>query len=63
MDSIVSPKVKTMVGEGVRACSLARSNSGVEARVEALGWGVGRFISDLIIHTNLQKLNNKLINV
>ncbi len=38
MDSNVSPKVKTMEGEGVEARSLARSTSGVEGRAKALGW-------------------------
>jgi len=35
MDSTTSPKVKTMEGEGVGACSLARSTSGVEGCAEA----------------------------
>jgi hypothetical protein len=37
MDSIVSPKVKTMEGKIIKARSLACS-SGVERHVGALGW-------------------------
>jgi hypothetical protein len=38
MDSIVSPKVKTLKGEGVGVCFLACSTSGVEGLVRASGW-------------------------
>ncbi len=38
MDSIVSPKVKTMEGEGVGARSLAHNTSGVEGRARTPGW-------------------------
>jgi hypothetical protein len=38
MDSITSPKVKTMEGKGVGAHSLACSIPGVEGHAEALGW-------------------------
>jgi len=38
MDSIVSPKVKTMEGEGVGAHSLPCSTSRVERCVRASGW-------------------------
>jgi hypothetical protein len=38
MDSIASLKKKTMKGEGIGACSLARSTSRVEGHVRALGW-------------------------
>jgi hypothetical protein len=38
MDSTTSLKVKTMKGEGVGACSLARNTLGVEGHVGALGW-------------------------
>ncbi len=37
MDSIVSPKVKTMEGEGVGAHSLAHITLGVEGRAGAPG--------------------------
>jgi len=38
MDSTTNPKVKTMEGEGVGACSLACSISGVKGCVRALRW-------------------------
>jgi len=38
MDSIVSPKVKTVEGEGVGAPSLARNTLGVKGRAGAQGW-------------------------
>ncbi len=38
MNSIVSPKVKTMEGEGVGAHSLARNTSGVEGCARASVW-------------------------
>jgi hypothetical protein len=38
MNSIPTPKVKTMKGEGVGACSLARNTLGVNRHAEALGW-------------------------
>jgi hypothetical protein len=38
MDLITNPKVKTTKGEGVRACFLAHSTSGVEGRVGVLRW-------------------------
>jgi hypothetical protein len=38
MDSTSSPKVKIAKGEGVGACSLARSTLAVKGRVGALGW-------------------------
>jgi hypothetical protein len=60
MDSIASPKMKTSKREGVGARSLAHNISGVEGRVGALGWGVGRLTSKSITHMDLHKLNNKL---
>jgi len=38
MDSITSPKVKTMEGKGVQVRSLARNTLGVEGRAGPLGW-------------------------
>jgi hypothetical protein len=35
---------------------------GVEGCVAALGWGLGWVTSESIIHTDLHKPNNKLIN-
>jgi len=63
MNSTTSPKMKTTKGEGVGAHSLTRSTLGVEGRVGTLGWGLGRLISKSITHTNLHKLNNKLVSV
>jgi hypothetical protein len=63
MDSTMSPKLKTTEGERVGACSLARNTSGVEGRVGAPGWGLGRLISKSITHTDLHKPNNKLVSV
>ncbi len=55
---IASPKVKTLEGERVRACSLTRSTLGVKGCVKALGWGLGKLTNNSIIHTDLHKLNN-----
>jgi len=38
MDSIMSPKVKTMEGEGIGTRSLAYNILGVEGRARAPGW-------------------------
>jgi hypothetical protein len=62
MDSTVSPKLKTMKEEGIRARSLVRSTSGVEGHAGAPGQGLGRLTSNSITHTDLHKPNNKLIN-
>jgi hypothetical protein len=55
MDSIMSPKVKTMEGEGIGPCSLACNASGVKGRVEIPRWGLGRLISKSITHMELHK--------
>jgi hypothetical protein len=47
---------------GVGAHSLAHSILRVEGRVGTLGWGLGRLTSNSITHTDLHKLNNKLVN-
>ncbi len=60
MDSTTSPKVK--ITTRVRAHSLARNTSGVEGRVGALRLGLGRLTNNLIIHMDLHKPNNKLVN-
>jgi hypothetical protein len=54
--------MKTTKEEGVRICSLARNTSKVEECVGPLGWGLKRMMSKLIIHTDIHKLNNKLVN-
>jgi hypothetical protein len=61
MDSTANPKVKTMKGKGVGVRSLARNTSRVEGHAKVLRWGLGRVISNSIIHTNLQKIN-KLVS-
>jgi hypothetical protein len=47
-------------GKGVR--SLAHNTLGVERSVGALEWGLGQVTSGSIIHMDLHKLNNKLVN-
>jgi len=42
MDSIMSPKVKTVEGEAVGTHSLARNTSRVEGRAGTSRWGLGR---------------------
>ncbi len=59
-DSNVNPKVKTTERVGVQ--SLARNTLGVEGRARAPLWGLGRMTSRLIIHMDLHKPNNKLVN-
>jgi len=54
--------VKIGEGEGIRACSLARSTLGGKGRAGAPGWGLGRLTSNSIIHTDLHKPKNKLVN-
>jgi hypothetical protein len=55
--------VKTTKGEGVAVCSLVCNISKVEDFVGAPRWGLGQMTSKLIIHTNLHKINKKLVNV
>jgi len=62
MDLIMSPKVKTMKGERVGARFLVRSILGVEGHVRAPRWGLGRLTRKSIAHTNMHKLNNKLVS-
>jgi len=62
MDLTASPKVKTIEGEGVGARTLARNISGVERHARAPRWGVGRLTSKSIIHIDLHKPKNTLVN-
>jgi len=62
MDLTVSPKVTTMEGEGVGARSLICSTLGVEGRVRAPGWVLGRLTSKSIIYMNMHKPNSKLVS-
>jgi hypothetical protein len=61
--SNVSPKVKTTKEKGVGARSLTRNTLGVERCARALRCRLGQVTSGSIIHTNLHKPNNKLVNV
>jgi hypothetical protein len=51
-----------MKGLGIGVHSLARNISGVEGRVGASRWGLRQMTSESIIHTDLHKPNNKLVN-
>jgi hypothetical protein len=62
IDSIASRKVKTTKWKIVGVRSLACSILGVEGHIGALRWGLGRVTSGSIIHTDLHKPNNKLVN-
>jgi hypothetical protein len=62
MDSTMSPKVKTMEGEGVGVRSLVHNTLGVEGHARALGWGLGRLTSKSITNMDLHQLNNKLFS-
>ncbi len=61
MDSIASPKVKITKGEEVWVRSLTHNNLGVEGRARALRWVLRILSGKSIIHTDLHKLNNKLV--
>jgi hypothetical protein len=58
----MNPKVKTIKGERVGACSMVRNISGVEGHVGAPKWGLGRLISKSITHIDLHKPNNMLVS-
>jgi hypothetical protein len=58
----MNPKVKTIKAQGVGVRSFACSTLGVEGHAKRLGWGLGRMISESIIHMNLHKPNNKLVS-
>jgi len=58
----MSPKVKTLEGEGVGAHSLVRSNLKVEGCAGAPGRGLRRLTSNSITQTDLHKPNNKLLS-
>ncbi len=62
IDSITSPKMKTMEGKGVEVRSLVRNTSGGEGRARVLGWGLGRVTNMSIIQMDLYKPNKKLVN-
>jgi len=56
--STASPKVKIVKGQGVGACSLARSISGVKGHVGAPRWGLGQVTSGSTIH--MDKIHHSL---
>ncbi len=62
MDSIVSLKMKTLEGEGIRACSLAHNILGVEGCAGVPGWELRRLKNKSITHMDLHKPNDKLVN-
>jgi len=62
MDLTASLKVKKTEGKGVGACSLACSILGVEGCAGTPRWGLGQVTSKSIIHMDLHKPNNKLVN-
>jgi hypothetical protein len=62
MDLIMSPKVKTMKGKGVRVHFLAHNTLMVEGHARAPRWGLGKLTSNSIIQTNLYKPNNKFVS-
>jgi hypothetical protein len=62
MDSTASPKVKITEGEGVEVRSFTHNTSRVEGCVGVPGWGLERLTSKSITHTDLHKLNIKLVN-
>jgi len=62
MDSTTSPKVKTTKKTKVGACSLAHNTLEVERCVGAPRWGLGRVTINSIIHIDLLKPNNRLVN-
>jgi hypothetical protein len=49
--------------KGIGARSLACNTSRIEGRIRALGWGLGRLISNSITNTDLHKPNNNLVSV
>jgi hypothetical protein len=54
--------VKTTEGQRVGAHSLTRSTLGVERRVRASRWGLGRVKNNSITHMDMYKPNNKLVS-
>ncbi len=62
-DSNVNSKMKTLEEEGIGVRSLNRNTLGLKQCAGALGCELGKVTSGSIIHTNLYKSNNKLINV
>jgi hypothetical protein len=53
MDLIVSLKMKTTEGKGIRVRSLVRNISRVEGCAKAPGWGLGSLTSKSITHMDM----------
>jgi hypothetical protein len=62
MDSTTNPKGENNGRIRGWGMLLGSQHFGVEGRARALGWGLGRMTSNSITHTNLYKLNNKLVS-
>jgi hypothetical protein len=54
--------MKTTKEKGVEVPSIACSTLRVKGHAGTLGWGLKQMTSKSIIHTNLHKSNNKLVN-
>jgi len=54
--------VKTTKEEGIEVCPLTHNILGAEGCVRASRWGLERMTSKSIIHMNMHKPNNKLVN-
>jgi len=61
-NSNTNPKVKTMEKEKIGIRSPTCNILGVGGCVGTPGWGLGQMTNGSIIHTNLHKPNNKLVN-
>jgi hypothetical protein len=60
--SNVSPKMKTMEEKWIRYALSFVALRGQEGHAEAPGWGLERVTSKSIIHIDLYKPNNNLVN-
>ncbi len=63
IDSTVSIKVKQQKDKELGYTPWLATLWGVEGRVGALGLGLARMTSESIIHMDMHKPNNKLVNV
>jgi hypothetical protein len=63
IDPIASAKVKTIERERVGVHSLICNTSRVKRHAGVSRWELGQMTSMSIIHIDLHKLNNKLVNV
>jgi len=48
--------------KGIRVRSITCNTSGVKRRVGAPRWGLKRVVSKSIIHMDMHKPNNKMVN-